>query len=207
MRQIKFRGKLLDNGEWIYGDVQQWDNLRFGMTCMGTINIPYEVNPDTVGQFTGLHDKNGREIYEGDILNVYDTTQLCGVVEYHDKTAAFDLSMSKIKNKCLNNWIDYLMLYVDHQYRYEIVGNIHDNPELLKEGPTPQKTQEEEIQIGDVIEVGGEKYIAEEATEGQDCDCCDLMDFSNCLQLCGHCSSDYRKDGNDLLFKKIGGKK
>lgn len=203
MRQIKFKGRRLDNCRWVYGSLAVVKDECFIGKAADPVNPVYKttwtaVDTNTVCQFTGLLDKNGREIYEGDLLEWKELShKKQGVVVWHDYgflVVHYRPTGTEVR------------LVMKEFYDAEVIGNIHDNPELQEESPTPQTSQEKEIQIGDIIEVGGEKYIAEEATEGQDCDCCDLMDFSNCLQLCGHCSSDYRKDGNDLLFKKIGGK-
>ena len=124
MRTIKFRGKRLDNGEWVYGG--------FAIRCRGAIPVILEEDEDsitfrvvyrrTVGQFTGLHDKNGKEIYEGDILIEPSIFDLPRAVFWDHRFMRFgNISPSTC---------GYIAL---HDYsKPEIIGNIHDNPELLK---------------------------------------------------------------------------
>lgn len=135
MRTIKFRGKDIETGEWIYG------NLIQRMGCMPSILFPYEhdgkiryaeyaVKRETVGQFTGLLDKNGKEIYEGDIIfsPKCDCRAILHKVEYNEDNAMFvakpiqgwDFDFCQIRK----DWVD--------KYGKEVIGNIHDNPELLK---------------------------------------------------------------------------
>lgn len=115
MREIKFRGKRLDNGEWAYGDLHirtPFPHIHSEIDY-GKVNI----DPHTVGQFTGLHDKNGKEIYEGDIVR-YDMGGECEVSYcIGGGFAGFDLSPA---------------FHNEHQLTdVEVIGNIHDNPELL----------------------------------------------------------------------------
>lgn len=141
MRQIKFRGKCLHNGEWVYGDLieNQGRFFIYHATSETTIEeddshitiIALEVISNSVGQFTGLYDQDDWEIYEGDIVNIHDSHETCGVVEYCDNIVAFVLCRDKVKNKHKGDGTDY-QLYAARQKRYEIVGNIHDNPELIK---------------------------------------------------------------------------
>ena len=137
-RTIKFRGKRLDNGEWVYGSLAETHGKLF-------IGIPtdpdnpvykmdwYEVDPATVGQFTGLLDKNGREIYEGDIITLkgnYPRVVLWDKMSwalmpteyYHDSY----FWVMNLQHPRLDWWEEFAD-------EHEIAGNIHDNPELLNE--------------------------------------------------------------------------
>lgn len=128
MREIKFRGKRLDNGEWIVGSYIEAENRDRSIAHQ---IIPYkaglvvrEVDPATVGQYTGLKDKNGKEIYEGDIIKT-DFSYATWIGFVHFNKGNFELVDSDKNGQ-------YLTLSVLSDI--EIIGNIHDNPELLKGG-------------------------------------------------------------------------
>lgn len=126
MRTIKFRGKRLDNKKWIYGDLIHIDKSDIGIVTDYAHWQGCRVNPDTVGQFTGLHDKNGKEICEGDILEITDPNtkeKNISVVTWSPK----GYYASAIGN---NGYI--IIGYVDKALIY-IIGNIHDNPDLLND--------------------------------------------------------------------------
>lgn len=120
-RTIKFRGKRIDNKKWVYGFLADKDYIN----DIDSIDLSsIEVDIDTVGQFTGLFDKNGKEIYEGDIIKGFDITI---EVWYSEDRACFIAEMKEPQNDV----VDILGGY-DTQ-RMEIIGNIYDNPDLIKE--------------------------------------------------------------------------
>lgn len=123
-REIKFRGQRVDNGEWVYGDHHHRAGGVQGIIRMEpddngkAVYIVHQVDPDTVGQFTGLLDKNGKEIYEGDIYR-FEHPDSTNEVSYcvSGGFAGFDLSPAYHDANRLTD--------------VEVIGNIHDNPELL----------------------------------------------------------------------------
>ena len=128
MREIKFRGKRLDNEEWLYGSLVILNGRYFIFDDANR----HEVDPTTVGEFTGLKDKNGKEIYEGDVIRSplsEDKTRPHRIF-YHTGNAAFMGALVDRKELC------YLRLDQDWIYKFgkEVIGNIHDNLELLKGG-------------------------------------------------------------------------
>ena len=125
MREILFRGKRIDNGEWVYG--QLWVNRT------GTRETTYiflddgdmeEVEVSTVEQYTGLDDKNGVKIFEGDILK--DSLGWVCLVKWDDSNGRFLGYQKKPRG-------DTYVCYVGREPAQEIIGNIHDNPEAKGE--------------------------------------------------------------------------
>ena len=123
MREIKFRGKRLDNGEWVYGDlhIRTPSPHIHSEIDYGKVNI----DPHTVGQFTGLHDKNGKEIYEGDVI-----TQYLVLPNYRNARRG-QVLFDKLWCFVLLSKGRLYHLFGDGLTQ-EVQGNIHDNPELLK---------------------------------------------------------------------------
>ena len=123
MMEILFRGKRLENGEWVYGSLFVGFKKSYicleaiamynfdGALCLGGFA---EVSLESVGQYTGLKDKNGNRIFEGDILSIWNESH--DVVVFED--GAFYLENTSIPMRFAN--------------KFEVIGNITDNPELLE---------------------------------------------------------------------------
>lgn len=141
MREILFRGKRTDNGEWVQGFyvVLGGENHciftgRLDIT-RGSIGFEYfKVDPKTVGQFTGLTDKNGNKIFEGDIVSYFNNDILNSEIIYKD--GCFMLRF--ISERTQKIWQSKQKLFFDFPNASEtticgeVIGNIHDTPELLK---------------------------------------------------------------------------
>ncbi len=126
MRTIKFRGKTTANGHWVYGSLIVYgDDL---CAIKSRKSEPWVI-PDTVGQFTGLTDCNGKEIYEGDILQWMENGFKSNPIEIVVKYGAFGYMHYGFHSLVVNTNFRFYLDGTDH--RFEIIGNIHDNPELL----------------------------------------------------------------------------
>ena len=130
MREIKFRGIRLDNGEWVYGDLLHCKGDDAGRVFIKTDTGLFEVDPNTVGQFTGLKDNNGREIYVGDILKSERDDRLY-VVKFW--IGMFYASVDECNKGIFGGFpLHALTENEESGYECDIIGNIHDDPELLK---------------------------------------------------------------------------
>ena len=129
MREILFRGKTSGN-EWVCGNLTITGDCCFISEEMG---FNRTVIPETVGQYTGLTDKNGKKIFEGDVIWFEDESPLN--YEYHDCTEMrcgeirYDDGQFYLTNRIAVEMED---LIYDRMLEGEVIGNIHDNPELLK---------------------------------------------------------------------------
>ena len=125
-RIIKFRGRDLKTGEFVFGDLETRPKEDIMVIHQyhedGSYKSQVKVNPYTVGQFTGLLDKNGREIYEGDLFSL-DGTMI--MVVYEPENGCYCLRMSDS---------EYWMLPLDKRFTeyYEIISDVYSHPELLE---------------------------------------------------------------------------
>lgn len=154
MREILFRGKRLDNGEWVEGSLLKvtlngdtfylifGDNFRFFGDDVEALSHAI-VDPSTVGQYTGLNDKNGKKIFEGDIVKADNGEQSSISVvkfgEYYPEMFYYMLDMFMLGVPHLNANGFYAvstkhedMILFKSRY-FEVIGNVHDNLELIKE--------------------------------------------------------------------------
>lgn len=128
MREILFRGKRVDNNEWVYGFLSKSrSNNHFLSLCIdheeNGVMLPSIVEPETIGQYTGLTDKNGKKIFERDIVR-YNGEKHIVVFETRGGTGYFGIKIDHIET-----WGFCLSVPAKLM---EVIGNIHDNPELAE---------------------------------------------------------------------------
>lgn len=143
MREILFRGKATNrdpdyyyrtdykNGDWVYGLLTETENYM-GFAEMTNTDGVSKINVDknTIGQYIGLIDKNGNQIFEDDIVQIKDFTHGCAL-NYEQPTSNWVVRWREdIARFC----IDYMSMLPFDFAQSEVIGNIHDNPELLKGG-------------------------------------------------------------------------
>ena len=135
MREILFRGKRTDNGEWITGFYARSGDKAYILAdndiAFGYVTMK-EVMPETVGQYTGLTDKNGTKIFEGDILSTDFESENRNNKNYSIKFSV--VTYGEFNCECCGGV--YGFTFVNGDIRdvesYTIIGNIYDNPELLR---------------------------------------------------------------------------
>lgn len=137
-REILFRGKQTDNGEWVYGWYCPYPFGRFPVKdaivpseeAMDGCHTFVKIMPDTIGQFTGLFDKNGKRVFEGDVVrciyafNKYDLNEFVYVVVWDQEEFGFKATNGK------ENYGNHFA-YLGNCDEIEVIGNIHDNPDKI----------------------------------------------------------------------------
>jgi uncharacterized phage protein (TIGR01671 family) len=138
-RQVVFRGYDESSGLWRYGFLLFDGRLTYISQIIQGKIARWRVNPNTVGQFTGLHDKHGKKIFEGDIVysEFSDGSNCHCLVGWNDEEACFGL-MDEYAFRSKREGYGYpkfdslvLSNFFNHGIKFDVIGNIHDNPELL----------------------------------------------------------------------------
>lgn len=155
-REIKFRGKRIDNGEWVYGyyvaDIEWAKYYMYYPKKNGAFISLFrvEIDTETVGQHTGLKDKNGKEIYERDIVNCYDNgakntewhldKEHLGTIIFASPAFVLNIPGKLIYDGgAVKQWAnDIVLTHWCNAENIEVIGNIHDNPDLSKPDACPE---------------------------------------------------------------------
>ena len=149
MREIKFRGKRIDNGEWVYGCyLKRWTGTKYKHYIHDGLS-EYEVDPETVGEYSGLLDKNSVEVFEGDIAQTVKMKAIVRLGEFtpvvlkewcEEQGVTEDVKMVGFYCEGISSKIDsnvkgkQFFLPSHEPCAFVVIGNQYDNPELLKEG-------------------------------------------------------------------------
>ena len=145
-REILFRGKRVANDAWTEGYLfKTWNRTFLLWGTTGDVPNMVEVIPETVGQYTGLTDKNGKKIFEGDIIKAYFRPQNFKKPPYAIGNVIFENGTFKVVVHISKNSIEYKVFekediaaysiehnFLDRYYVLKVIGNIYDNPELLE---------------------------------------------------------------------------
>ena len=138
MREILFRGRRKDNGEWICGNLTVWSDGSASIDKDPTeASVLYAVDPETVGQYTGLTDKNGKKIFEGDICkDKHNELWKVKFGQYCDCSDGMQVGFHYSKQRTFTNGsigeeLFCMLCSTYHPEAFEVIGNFHDNPELL----------------------------------------------------------------------------
>ena len=153
MREIEFKAKEIGTGDWVYGYLVRIHEDDYRIVTEDDLNYAYtggydydgsmtKIDKNTICQYTGLTDKNGNKIWENDVVRYQfdtddcifpnkDTKKRVGKIFFSDFRASFSVAMGRNGSKAINN---DLFKYVQNGNRVEVIGNIFDNPELLKGG-------------------------------------------------------------------------
>ena len=129
MREILFRGKRIDDGIWLEGDLRHWSSGSVGI-CGNGLRRTFEVIPETVGQYTGLTDRHGKRIFEGDICRFkeWNKGKMCWVGEIRYEHQQFIIS-GGANEECEIPFVLQLSRFIPECL--EVIGNIHDNTEMI----------------------------------------------------------------------------
>lgn len=128
MREILFRGKSKDNGEWVFGNFSKYpDSPDVEISKVERPVGTYKVIPETVGQYTGLTDKNGKKIFEGDVVKItIGDLRKIGTVKYSERAGSVGIIEPD------KNWnFSFMQQPLVKQYDIIVLGSIFDDPELL----------------------------------------------------------------------------
>ena len=175
-REIKFRGYNRKNNQWLYGFYLQNRGAHFVCPdefATGKSWEDYEIDPGTLGQFTGLHDKKGNEIYEGDIVTIMRTPEKRqkSVLTRHIVTChnvcdwVFESLAHEVLGLLMANHSDF------DAYRFEVIGNIFDTPELAQSyslnlpKSKPRKRSNKGLQVEFVVKDEPKKEAYEDGSK------------------------------------------